>query len=102
LPRVGALGAAQPVGVLHPVQRAGDVLRVLRHGRVPALEPARGGRAGTSAGRAGRPGGVSRVGAAALAAAAAVWAVLAWLLWQTSEVPSSLHLPHLDPHAYFT
>jgi STE24 endopeptidase len=27
---------------------------------------------------------------------------LAWLLWQTSKVPSSLTLPHLDEHAYFS
>jgi STE24 endopeptidase len=38
---------------------------------------------------------------ALLAALAAVWAVSAYLLWQ-SKVPSSLHLPHLDPHAYFS
>jgi STE24 endopeptidase len=36
-----------------------------------------------------------------LAALAAVWAVAAYLLWQ-SKVPSSLHLPHLDPRTYFT
>jgi STE24 endopeptidase len=45
---------------------------------------------------------VSRRAAAALAAAAAVWGTLAWLLWQTTKVPRSLHLPHLDEHAYFT
>jgi Zn-dependent protease with chaperone function len=39
--------------------------------------------------------------AALLAALAAVWSVAAYLLWQ-SKVPSPLHLPHLDPHAYFT
>jgi hypothetical protein len=38
---------------------------------------------------------------ALLAVLAAVWAVSAYLLWQ-SKVPSSLHLPHLDPRAYFT
>lgn len=38
---------------------------------------------------------------ALLAALAAVWAVAAYLLWQ-SKVPSSLHLPHVDPHTYFT
>ena len=38
---------------------------------------------------------------ALLAALAAVWAVAAYLLWQ-SKVPSSLHLPRLDPHDYFT
>lgn len=32
---------------------------------------------------------------------AAVWAVAAYLLWQ-SKVPASVHLPHLDPHVYFT
>jgi STE24 endopeptidase len=36
-----------------------------------------------------------------LAVLAGVWAIAAYLLWQ-SKVPSSLHLPHLDPHAYFT
>ena len=35
------------------------------------------------------------------AALATVWAVSAYLLWQ-SKVPSSLHLPQLDPHTYFT
>ena len=38
---------------------------------------------------------------AIVAVLAAVWAISAYLLWQ-SRVPSSLHLPHLDPHAYFT
>jgi STE24 endopeptidase len=38
---------------------------------------------------------------AIVAVLAAVWAVAAYVLWQ-SEVPSSLGLPHLDPHAYFT
>jgi len=38
---------------------------------------------------------------AIVAVLAAVWAISAYLLWQ-SKVPSSLHLPHLDPHAYFT
>ncbi|HVM56936.1 MAG TPA: M48 family metalloprotease [Gaiellaceae bacterium] len=43
-----------------------------------------------------------RVGRAALVAAlAAVWAVSADLLWQT-RVPSSLRLPHVDVHRYFT
>jgi STE24 endopeptidase len=36
-----------------------------------------------------------------LAALAVVWAVAAYLLWQ-SKVPSSLHLPQLDPHTYFS
>ena len=44
-------------------------------------------------------------GAAARAAVAALlaggWAVAAWLLWRSSVVPS-LHLPHLDEHAYFS
>lgn len=38
----------------------------------------------------------------ALAAAAAAWAAAAWYLWQTSVVPSSLHLPHVDEHRFFT
>jgi STE24 endopeptidase len=38
---------------------------------------------------------------ALLIALAAVWSVAAYLLWQ-SKVPSSLHLPHLDPHTYFS
>ena len=38
---------------------------------------------------------------AILAALAAVWTISAYLLWE-SKVPSSLHLPRLDPHAYFT
>lgn len=39
---------------------------------------------------------------AALAGAlAAVWALASYFLWQ-SKVPSSLALPHLDPHAYFS
>jgi STE24 endopeptidase len=39
---------------------------------------------------------------AALAAALAVgWAAAVWLLWTSTTVPS-LHLPHLDPHAYFS
>jgi STE24 endopeptidase len=43
-----------------------------------------------------------RAGAAAFAVAAAIWIALAWLLWQTSKVPRSLRLPHLDEHDYFT
>jgi STE24 endopeptidase len=39
--------------------------------------------------------------AAALAVVAVCWCVAAWLLWRT-EVPGSLHLPHLDPHDYFS
>lgn len=38
---------------------------------------------------------------ALLAALAAAWTAAAWFLWQ-SRVPSSLRLPHVDPHAYFT
>lgn len=36
-----------------------------------------------------------------LAALAAAWSAAAWFLWQ-SKVPSSLRLPHVDAHAYFT
>jgi STE24 endopeptidase len=32
---------------------------------------------------------------------AAAWTVAAWFLWQ-SVIPSSLRLPHVDPHRYFT
>jgi hypothetical protein len=32
---------------------------------------------------------------------AAAWAAAVWLLWTSSTVPP-LHLPHLDPHAYFS
>jgi STE24 endopeptidase len=39
--------------------------------------------------------------AVVLAALAAVWAVSAWLLWR-SQVPGSLHLPHLDQHRFFS
>ena len=43
-----------------------------------------------------------RPAAAALGVGAAlVWAGAAYLLWRTT-VPSSLRLPHLDPHAYFS
>jgi STE24 endopeptidase len=38
---------------------------------------------------------------AVLGVLAAVWSVSAWFLWQ-SVVPSPLHLPHLDEHAYFS
>jgi STE24 endopeptidase len=38
---------------------------------------------------------------ALLVALAALWALSAYLLGQT-RVPSSLHLPHLNPHAYFS
>lgn len=37
-----------------------------------------------------------------VALAAAAWAVAAWYLWNTSVVPSSLRLPHVDPHRFFT
>ncbi len=37
-----------------------------------------------------------------LVAFGAAWLFAAWWLWQTSTVPSSLRLPHLDEHAYFT
>jgi Zn-dependent protease with chaperone function len=40
--------------------------------------------------------------AALLALLAAVWAVAAWLLWRSTVVPTSLRLPHLDEHRYFT
>lgn len=43
-----------------------------------------------------RRGGATVASAAALAI---VWAVAAWLLWHTTTVPSSLHLPHVDPGA---
>ena len=36
-----------------------------------------------------------------VAVLAAAWAAAAWFLWQ-SKVPSSLHLPHVDPHRFFT
>ena len=36
-----------------------------------------------------------------LVAAAAAWGVAAWFLWRTT-VPSSLHLPHVDEHRFFT
>jgi len=42
---------------------------------------------------------VARV--ALVGALAAVWAVASYLLWQ-SKVPSSLRLPHVDVHRYFT
>ena len=45
-------------------------------------------------------GPAARRGAVVVALAAG-WAVAAYFLWQ-SEVPGSLRLPHLDPHAYFT
>jgi len=41
-----------------------------------------------------------RVGLVALAGAA--WLLAAWWLWHTSKVPSSLRLPHLNEHAYFS
>jgi STE24 endopeptidase len=46
------------------------------------------------------PGRAAR--AALLALLAAVWALAAWLLWRSSVVPSSLRLPHLDEHRYFS
>jgi STE24 endopeptidase len=36
-----------------------------------------------------------------LATLAVAWSAAAWFLWQ-SKVPSSLRLPHVDPHRYFT
>jgi STE24 endopeptidase len=36
-----------------------------------------------------------------LVAMAAAWGAAAWLLWRTT-VPSSLHLPHVDEHRFFT
>jgi STE24 endopeptidase len=39
--------------------------------------------------------------AGVLAALAATWAVAAWLLWR-SQVPGSLHLPHLDQRRFFS
>jgi STE24 endopeptidase len=38
---------------------------------------------------------------ALLIALAAAWTAGAWFLWQ-SVIPSSLRLPHVDPHRYFT
>ena len=35
------------------------------------------------------------------AALAAAWTAAAWFLWRT-KVPSSLRLPHVDPHRFFT
>lgn len=35
-------------------------------------------------------------------AAAAAWSAAAWFLWHTSVVPSSLQLPHVDEHRFFT
>jgi STE24 endopeptidase len=37
-----------------------------------------------------------------LVAAAAAWSAAAWFLWHTSVVPSSLRLPHVDEHRFFT
>jgi len=37
-----------------------------------------------------------------VALAAAAWAVAALYLWNTSVVPSSLRLPHVDSHRFFT
>jgi Zn-dependent protease with chaperone function len=37
-----------------------------------------------------------------LALAAAAWTAAAWYLWQSSVVPASLRLPHVDPHRFFT
>jgi STE24 endopeptidase len=39
--------------------------------------------------------------ALAMAALAAGWSAAAYFLWQTT-VPSSLHLPHVDEHRFFT
>jgi STE24 endopeptidase len=33
---------------------------------------------------------------------AAGWIAAGWALWQTTTVPSSLHLPHVDPHRYWS
>lgn len=46
-------------------------------------------------------GGRALTRAALVVMFAAVWSVAAWLLWSSSVVPS-LHLPHLDEHAYFS
>jgi STE24 endopeptidase len=37
-----------------------------------------------------------------LVLAAGAWVAAAWYLWQTSVVPSSLRLPHVDAHRFFT
>jgi Zn-dependent protease with chaperone function len=37
-----------------------------------------------------------------LAALAAAWTAGAWFLWTTTVVPSSLHLPRVDEHQFFT
>lgn len=34
--------------------------------------------------------------------AAAGWTAGAWYLWRSTVVPSSLRLPHVDPHRFFT
>src|SRR6266550_4538800 len=96
-----AVGVEEPVRVCAALQRPGERLPLSPHRRVPACEPARG-----RAGRAAvlRRSRVSRglAARAALAAAlAVVWAAAIWLLWTSTTVPS-LHVPHLDPHAYFS
>ena len=35
-------------------------------------------------------------------ALAAAWLFAASRLWDSSTVPDDLHLPHIDPHAYFS
>jgi STE24 endopeptidase len=40
--------------------------------------------------------------AALVALLAAAWVAAAWLLWRSSVVPSSLRLPQLDEHRYFS
>ena len=35
------------------------------------------------------------------ATVAVLWVVAAWLLWWT-QVPAGLHVPHLDPHRFFS
>src|SRR6478752_3200068 len=99
--RLRALGAEEPVRVCAPLQRAGERLHLSPHRRVSAREPARR-RAGCAALFRRRRVNRGLAARAALAATlAVVWTVAIWLLWTSTTVPS-LHLPHLDPHAYFS
>src|SRR5207248_3900315 len=98
---LGAVGATEPLRLCAALCRAAERVPLPSDRRVPAREPARG-RVGT--GGLVRPGRVSRglaARAALVGALAALWAAAAWLLWSSTTVPP-LHLPHLDPRAYFS
>src|SRR5581483_5369971 len=92
--RRGPMGLPQLRGVRAALRGADERVPLPAHRGLSAREPARGRTDAAARVRRSRRGVTRRLPLVALAAAA--WAVAAWYLWNTSVVPSSLRLPHVE------